>query len=121
MELVEASTYKWYGYHVGDYPMPEGFTEDDLGKCQYKLYIPGNPDAYEIGVVKNKSGSGYTLLYDFWGEQGEALVKRIGGQNGGKLKQSYGVHAATFAAKRQGFRVQKFNTADGGVQLALVK
>jgi hypothetical protein len=37
LELVQQDTYRWFGYSVGDYPLPEGFTKDNLGRCQYAI------------------------------------------------------------------------------------
>lgn len=121
LEFMPAATYKWYGQFVGDYPLPEGFTPEELGHCEYKMSIPGDEEAYEVGVVPRKDGQGYTLLYDFWGECGQALVEKIGGQDGDKLKQRYAVNAATFQAERQGFRVQEFQATDGSVQLRCMR
>src|SRR5690242_4399839 len=87
MELRrDQKTYHWFGKHVGDYPLPAGFTKEDLGKCDAALVV--KPDTkrtwtqnvalngkdvgpqfqpYEIGVAKAKDGRpGYVLLWDFW-------------------------------------------------------
>jgi hypothetical protein len=88
LELVEGQKqYAWYGKHVGDYPLPEGFTAADLGKCDHAIRVikqPLRPDgtahyrsAYEVGVVKNKDSEGYTLLWDFWAG-GYGLQEAIG-------------------------------------------
>src|SRR6266446_5904173 len=68
LEFCEGQqTYKWYGHSVGDFPMPAGFKEQDLGKCEHALRVKGNPGAYEIGIVPRRDGRpGYTLLWDFW-------------------------------------------------------
>ena len=29
--------YNWYGEHVGDFALPEGFTEADLGRCDHAI------------------------------------------------------------------------------------
>lgn len=29
--------YNWYGTHVGDFALPEGFTEADLGRCDHAI------------------------------------------------------------------------------------
>ena len=90
------STYNWFGHSVGDYPLPEGFTEQMLGHCDHAIQLPGVN--YEIGVCCNpvKPGS-YTLLYDFYG-YGSAgghdghLLKNHFGDGLQKLKQLYGLH-----------------------------
>lgn len=112
--LVEQSTYAWYGTSVGDYPLPEGFKAEDLGKCERAIRFP---DAqYEVGVVRRRDGRpGYTLLWDFW-YGGYGLTKAIGAK-GERLSQSYGVEAATRAARRQGYTVTETQAADGSVVL----
>ncbi len=118
-------TYKWYGRSVGDYKLPEGFTTEDLGKCDHALRIPlddpnRNAQAYEIGVVKNKSGSGYQLLWDFW-SGGYGLTGKVG-TKGEKLVQGYAVEVARRQAVKQGFRVVgQTMRKDGKVELVVAK
>jgi len=92
-EFIEnKTTYAWFGRFVGDYPMPEGFTVDELGKCSHAIRIPGCQ--YEVGVVK-KNGK-YVLMYDFWESGG--LLKRLG-EGAGLLKQSYNMAKTQLACK----------------------
>lgn len=104
-ELVQQSTYEWWGTHVGDYPLPKGFRKEDLGKCEYAIKVPGT--TWEIGLAKARGSDHYTALYDFFGSKGRPLEQFIGGREGYKLKQTYAVHAATNAAKRKGWMVQR--------------
>lgn len=116
LELVEQDTYKWFGRHVGDYPMPKGFTQADLGKCEYAIRIPGNSRAYEVGVMKRKDGKpGYQLLWDFWAG-GYGLQDAIG-KDGGLLKQSYTVMRAKKEMLRKGYRVTTKKDQDRNVFL----
>ena len=87
MEFLEGqTTYRWYGRHVGDYSLPEGFKASDLGKCEHAIGIPNDKKAYEIGVVKRRDGKeGYTLLWDFWAG-GYGLEAKVG-KDGNKLKE----------------------------------
>jgi hypothetical protein len=113
-ELVKQSTYTWYGHSVGDYPLPEGFTAADLGRCEHAIRFPGAK--YEVGVVKRRDGRpGYTLLWDFW-QGGYGLTAAIG-DKGQRISQAYGVEAATRAARRQGNSVTETQAADGSVVL----
>lgn len=82
LELVQKSTYRWYGRHVGDWPMPTGFTRADLGKCEYAIRVPGaDSDTYEIGVVRRRDGKeGYTFMYDFF-NAGYGLVRKMFGED----------------------------------------
>ena len=77
-------THRWYGQHVGDYPMPAGFTKEDMGRCDHAIRVPGA--SYEIGVV-NKNGE-WKLLWDFYSSGG---LQRVLGKNAGVLKQAYGM------------------------------
>jgi hypothetical protein len=114
------STYNWFGRSVGDYPLPPGFTEDMLGKCEHAIGLPGVN--YEIGVCKNpvKPGS-YTLLYDFYGydntghgHDGMRLQKHFG-DGLAKLKQLYGLHLTQRNLQRRGIAFTRKTTvkADG--------
>lgn len=105
LELVRGQkTYKWYGHSVGDYPLPQGFTEKDLGKCSHAIRIPGNREAYEVGVVERRDGRpGYQLLWDFWAG-GHGMVEKMGDQ-GCHLKKEYATQLAVKHYRRQGYRV----------------
>lgn len=115
-ELLEGKkNYAWYGRHVGDYPLPDGFAADDLGKCEHAIRIPGA--SYEIGVVRRRDGRpGYTLLWDFYSPGG--LEQKLG-KNGQKLVQAYGVEAAKIAARRAGYMVSESVRADGSIALRM--
>lgn len=122
MEFREGKTqYKWYGRHVGDYPLPAGFAKEDLGKCEHAIGVPGNPNAYEIGVVKRRDGKqGFALCWDFF--QGGYGLEALAGANCNALRQAYTIEAAKRAAQKQGFRVTGERKLDNGsVQLVLAK
>jgi hypothetical protein len=89
------NNYRWFGLHVGDYPIPKGFSVSDMGKCNHAIRIPGAD--YEVGVVY-KNGE-WKLLWDFWGAGG---LQRVLGKEGGLLKQAYGIAKAKFTARRNG-------------------
>jgi hypothetical protein len=117
LELVNGQkTYRWYGRSVGDYPLPTGFTAEDLGKCEHAIRIPGNTAAYEIGVVARRDGKpGYTLQWDFY--CGGYGMEKIVGQNASKLRQEYAAQVATKHMQRQGYRVTRSIDAKGNLQL----
>jgi hypothetical protein len=109
-------TYRWFGRLVGDYPMPEGFTKDDLGHCEHAISVAGNPKAYEVGLVKRRDGRpGYTLLYDFWAG-GCGLMEKVG-EECKALRQRYSVVVAEKAARKQGFRTQRRTLENGQMQV----
>lgn len=106
-------TYRWYGRVMGDYPLPDGITPEQLGHCEHAIRVPGA--GYEIGVVK--TARGYTLMFDFWGP-GAAIVKTLG-QGLGQLVQMYGVEKTLREAQRAGLRAVRQTQADGSIRLVL--
>lgn len=102
--LKEKNTYKWYGRHVGDYPLPDGFTVKDLGKCDVAIQIPGIQ--YEIGCV-NKNDE-LVFLYDFWDKN---LKNAVGGEKAESLKMHYEFESKLFTVNEAGYEVleQGFN------------
>lgn len=107
-------TYKWYGTSVGDYPLPQGFKTSDLGKCEHSISVVGNPQAYEIGVVKRRDGKpGYQLIWDFWA--GGCGLQAVVGDGALKLKDNYGAALFTREVKKKGMRVQRHVTTDGKI------
>jgi hypothetical protein len=62
LEFVpDQKTFARYGQHIGDYPLPEDFTIEDMGPCDHAIRVANAQ--YEIGVVK-RSGR-YILLWDY--------------------------------------------------------
>ena len=109
--LEGQKTYKWYGKHVGDYPLPQGFTASDMGKCNHAIRVPGVQ--YEVGVVKK--GDKYALIWDFWGP-GAGLQQKFG-QNLEKLTQTYAKYAATNAFQSSGYAVEQLPDENGEMLL----
>ena len=105
LELVRGQkTYKWWGHSVGDYPLPTGFKASDLGKSEHAIRIPGDKNAYEIGVVPRRDGKpGYTLLWDFYAG-GYGMEAKVG-KDACKLKQAYSAAVATRHYRKLGYRV----------------
>lgn len=114
----EKNTYKWYGKHMGDYPLPIGFKKEDLGKCDVCFGFEDD-SLYEIGIVKR--GEEYVPLYDFWsingsGEGGPLLD--ILGKDGGKLAQTYSVNIILSTCEEKGYNVEEhYVDGDGNVIL----
>lgn len=120
LEVKEKSTYNWWGTHVGDYPLPEGFTAQDLGNCDFALAVPGSPSAYEVGVVKRRDGKeGFAFLYDFYGASGKMLEDVIGTGaerlQGGEFKQAYTVAATERSLQAKGYYTTREQDADGSL------
>ncbi len=99
LEFVQdQKTYAWWGTHVGDYPLPEGFTAEDLGKCHHAIKVPGAK--YELGVVE-RNGK-YTLLWDFYSSGG---LEQVLGKGAGRLRQAYAVERVRREAIRKSYRI----------------
>lgn len=112
--------YRWYGDHVGDYPLPHGFAEEDMGHCDHAIAVPNSVAAYEIGVVKRRDGrEGYTLLWDFYCG-GFGLQERVG-DGCTKLKQAYAAEVTIKQARLQGFGAREEQRADGSIRLTLTR
>ena len=88
LELVrDKSTFRWWGRHVGDYPVPEGFTADDMGKCEHVIRVKdveGSRTAsdapYEVGLVaaRGENQEGYVPMFDFYGGPGRQIQALVG-------------------------------------------
>jgi len=110
------TSYKWWGRYMGDSPLPEGLTVNDLGKCDHAISFPGKAQ-YEIGVVKSKTKpKNYELLYDYWQSGG---LNQVVGQNAGLLKQAYGIEAAKTQALLSGYTTTERKEKDGSVKLVI--
>jgi len=116
-------SFKWYGQYVGDYPLPTGFVQADMGKCDHALKVKGNPNAYEIGVVKRHDGNpGYHLMFDFW--QGGYGLQDVAGKNCSKLCQSYAEQVVlknTQALRAKGWQLSKQKNKNGEIVVRLVR
>ena len=109
--MENQNTYQWYGRSVGDNPLPERFSVDDLGKCDHAIKVP--ECLYEIGVVKRKSK--YILLWDSWHKGG--LEQKIG-KDAGILKQAYTVTRVIREAKLKSYQVKEIKQ-DQSIRLVL--
>ena len=105
------TSYAWYGEYVGDHPLPDGISVQDLGKCDHAIHVPGA--GYEVGILKRDRK--YLLLWDFWGEGG---LERALGRNAGRLKQAYAIERTRREALRKGYRMTECRSQNG-VRLVL--
>ena len=115
-------TFKWYGRHVGDEPLPEGFSVEDMGKCEHAIGVRDNAQAYEIGVARSRTGSGWTLLFDFW-EGGFGLEERTG-KECETLLQMYALEVAREEAQScvlEGWQMEEVQQPNGDIQLVLTQ
>ena len=103
--------YQWYGKWVGNQPLPQGISEEDLGKCDHAIRVPAA--VFEIGVVRR--GNGYILLWDSW--IGGGLQKHIG-KEAEILKQTYAVESVKREARKKGYRLTE-KKMKHGIRLSL--
>jgi hypothetical protein len=103
--------YAWYGRWVGNQPLPEEISEDELGTCDHAIHVPGCQ--FEVGVLKK--GRHYILLWDTWvkGKLTNAL-----GKDAGILKQAYTVATVKKAARKKQYRITETKT-ETGIRLTL--
>lgn len=110
------TTYKWFGQYLGDSPLPQGLTPEDLGKCDHAISLPNNDRAYEVGVRRNAEGT-YSLLWDFWA--GGYGLQEVVGHNCHRLQQAYAAAVARMEATANGYDVQETQDAQGTIHLTL--
>ena len=118
------TTYKWFGRWMNDYSAREaavsnGFNPKEFGQSEHAIGVPGDSRAYEVGVVKNPNGPGYTLLYDNW--QGGLGLEALIGKGADKLKQAYATRVATKEVQKRGYRVNRTQGADGRIRLVATR
>lgn len=120
MELVRNQrTFQWFGISVGDYAAAadaaekHGIAQEDFGKCDHAIRIPGAVDAYEIGVLKGPAG--YRMIWDHW----DSRLRKTVGDGAGKLLQAYAIECATREARRNGYTVTERALPNGSIKLQI--
>jgi hypothetical protein len=96
--LREQKTFKTYG--------------GSRNPCDMAVVDVANPNAYEIGLVRNAAGK-YEVKTDEWEND---LQKKVG-KNAGLLLQHYGIGAAKRVAIKQGMQVREHKLPDGRIRL----
>ena len=75
------TTYRWYGRHVGDFPIPEGLTKADLGRCDHAIAVKGTAckdltKSIEAALGKTES---VEKKPEFYQQQAASAKQRLGG------------------------------------------
>lgn len=111
--LVKADTFNWWGTSVGDYPIPKGLTKEDLGKCEYRIEVPGT--TWHIGVIRNpQDQSKMAFVFDFYGSRGKVL-QQFAGADCNELTKQYQLHAVAAWAKSKGRQVSVQHADNGSI------
>lgn len=120
-------TWKWFGRWMNDYDAEDaaykaGVKPEDYGKCVHACAVPGDRNAYELGLVKNPKGEGFCMVFDFWGEEG-AKLKKVIGEAGAKLKTEYSLKVLEKQSKKRGYKVASVKRRSNGLieEVELVK
>jgi len=106
------TTYAWYGRWVGDSPLPDGVSQEELGKCSHAIRVPGC--SYEIGIVRK--GPNYVLLWDFWHAGG---LSKVIGNNAGVLKQAYALERIRREARLKHYKFREKLLPNNTIQIVL--
>jgi hypothetical protein len=124
LEFMEGQTKFKYFYGsaegMNDKNKESGFDPTQYGQVMHVIRVKNaDKQTYEVGVVPNMDGQGYSLVYDnFLGGYGLEEKIGVGAQT---LKQHYGVAVATKAARKQGFTVRPKWTQDGNCKLVCTR
>ena len=117
------TTHKWYGKFLADSDVgrqtAEEFNAETFGTCDHAIKVDGS--GYEIGVVKNPTGTGYRLIYDQWSSDGRDIAEKCRGEGLTKIKPEYGAVRARRHLQRQGYRVMRRVLANGQIKVTGVK
>lgn len=110
LELVrDQKTFRWFGRWMNDFDAADaayrnGIDVKDYGKCEHAIRIPGNSNAYEVGIMRNKEGQ-LVPVWDFFCG-GYGLEEKIG-KNGSKLKHEYNLQVGMKQMLKKGFKVER--------------
>lgn len=125
-DVSEAESYRWWGYSVGDYPVPEGFTAAELGRCHFKATQRGaTSGGYEAGIIDKEQlpanhparsayPGRYIVQYDFFDQ---TLAKKLGSEGAPHLCQRYAVEVARAQLRRKGYQLTEERQPDGRIRV----
>lgn len=134
LEVVETNKYRWYGHHVGDWAIPQGFKQSEMGTnatCVLRVTDPKRSqlrakygqDPYDLAIVPDPLNEGcYTIMYDFY-NKGYGLDEIVGSPKvesqkdaamlAPRFMQHYHMACAALAAREQGDDISFQEQQDG--------
>lgn len=119
-------TFKWYGRWMNDFhgdnaAVDQGYDPKEFGKCEHTIGFKNSTGAYEIGLVKAKTGDGWNVIYDAWG----GALDRVVGRNAVDFKREYAATVAVRRAKqtlaKKGFTTTREDLPGGKIRIKLRK
>jgi len=84
--------------------------------------VPGDEQAYQVGVIQAADGHSFDLSFDAWAGAG-GMVEKVG-KNCEKLAQEYSAQVAEIEAQEllsQGWTMERQTQANGDIQIVLVQ
>jgi hypothetical protein len=106
LEMVTASRFKYFA--------------NKTAPCDYALRVPGNQEAYEIGISKN--GDHYEMQWDSYaGGYGLVDLVSTDGRNADRLSQAYAREVVTADYENRGYRVSVSSDASGNLVMEAYK
>lgn len=134
---IEGRTrFTWYGRHMGDYKLPEGFSKSEMGHCHHCVSFPGI--TYQVGLIEidklpashpartllDKDGKrvyadgSFVPMFDFWDK---ALKEKMGGPEALKFIQAYKSEQTKAEARKKGYTkfTEKVDEKTGTVKLEI--
>jgi hypothetical protein len=104
-------TFKWYGTSF-----------DQAGVCDHAIGLHNNPEAYEVGVIRNPDKPGYQLKWDLY-RRGHGLQDKVGDKCA-KLCQKYAekvVMKGVAGLKARGWSTVSSKNEQGEIVVRCVK
>lgn len=89
-------------------------------QCEHCIILPGNPEAYEIGVVRREEGRGFELALDPW-KEGRGILEKVGGKECPKLRQHYAASVTIRKMQAEGYAWKRETSPKGWMRLTFTR
>ncbi len=105
-------TYTWYGVWMDDFneeraAAMKAYDPKEFGKCAHAIQREGHrPGDYEIGLVKNPNGDGWSTVFDDYGS-GHYFAAKLGGGDLPELKSEYAAAVTEADLWSQGYLTER--------------
>jgi hypothetical protein len=92
------------------------YYDNNRERCLHKIVATDIPDAYELGIIQNPDGRGFTFLYDSFAGAG-GMNDLVGGKDLTHIRQAYARCAAVRTMGEQGYSFTERTLSSGKVEL----